>query len=57
MNPEKKLKVIGYVALGIMLLNILFFSLTLYSWLVFLIVLAVGYLFVKFGLPRIKEKL
>jgi len=57
MNPEKKLRIIGYVALGIMLLNILLFSLTIYNWLVFLIILAIGYIFVKFGLPKIKEKL
>jgi hypothetical protein len=57
MKKEQKLKLIGYVAVGIVLLNILLFALTVYSWVVFLVILALGYIFVKWGLPKLKEKL
>jgi hypothetical protein len=51
---EKQLKWVGYVAAGIMLLNFLLFIFTYINWLTFVVVLAVGYLFVKYGLPRLK---
>ena len=51
---KKELKIVGYVAAGVMLLNFLLFIFTYINWLTFVIVLGLGYIFVKYGLPRLK---
>lgn len=51
----RSLKLIGYVVLGVMLLNLVLFALRIINWMVFWGVIILGALFVYFGLPRLKK--
>tara|TARA_Y100000031_G_C8166469_1_gene359600 strand:+ start:489 stop:659 length:171 start_codon:yes stop_codon:yes gene_type:complete len=53
---EKQIKLIGIIAVIIVILNLVLFSFTVISWQVFLVVLALAFIFVKWGLPRLKTK-
>jgi len=50
----KMKKIISIIVLIIVLLNFFLFIFTVISWIIFLGVLGLAYLFVKFGLPRMK---
>tara|TARA_Y100000310_G_scaffold181692_1_gene181699 strand:+ start:148 stop:312 length:165 start_codon:yes stop_codon:yes gene_type:complete len=52
---QKQIKIVGIVAVIIVLLNLVLFSFTVISWQVFLVVLVFGYVFVKWGLPKLKN--
>ena len=49
------LKIIGVLAIALILLNFVLFVFTLIPWQVFLFVLALGVAFVYWGLPRLKK--
>lgn len=55
MNKEVKLKIVGFFVLAIMVLNLILFAFRIIDWIVFLAVLALGFLFVKKGLPWLKN--
>lgn len=52
---SKQLKVLGYVVIGLMVLNLVLFAFTVINWVMFLVILALGYVFVKWGLPRLRK--
>jgi len=52
---EKNLKKVGYIAVAIVIINFLLFIFTKISWQVFLIILAIAYVFNKFMLPKLKN--
>ncbi len=52
---QKQLKQVGFLAIAIVIINFFLFIFTIINWTIFLIVLALGYAFVKFGLPRLKS--
>ncbi|MBS3123732.1 hypothetical protein J4437_03780 [Candidatus Woesearchaeota archaeon] len=52
---SKHLKIIGYVVLAILVLNMILFGMGLVNGLVFWLVIALGAIFVYFGLPKMKE--
>ena len=52
---EKQIRIIGIIAVVIVILNLVLFSFTVISWQVFAIVLLAAFIFVKWGLPRIKS--
>ena len=54
MDP-KNLKVIGYVLIVIMVMNIILFSFRIIGWQIFLVILAGGVLFVYVILPKLKK--
>lgn len=54
MDP-KNLKILGYVVLGIMLLNMFLYALRKINGIVFWVVIAAGASFVYWGLPRLRE--
>jgi hypothetical protein len=51
----QQIKIIGYFAIAIVILNLVLFAFTVIKWPVFLTVLALAYIFVKFGLPKLKK--
>ena len=51
---QKQIKIIGIIAVLIVILNLFLFSFTVISWQFFLVVLLLAFIFVKWGLPRIK---
>jgi len=52
---KKQIKVIGIIAVVIVVLNLFLFSFTVISWQIFLVILVLGYVFLKLGLPRLKK--
>ncbi|MBT5740097.1 hypothetical protein HOI26_03270 [Candidatus Woesearchaeota archaeon] len=50
------LKLIGYVVLLLVILNLILFAFVVTNWIVFWIVIAIAFIFVKWGLPKLKEK-
>ena len=56
MKKEVRLKLVGGFVLVIVVLNLILFAFRVIDWIVFLIILASGFLFVKKGLPWLKEK-
>jgi hypothetical protein len=50
----KQLKLIGYFVLVILVLNIVLFAFTIINWLTFWIIIALGAIFIKFVLPKMK---
>ena len=53
---QKQIKIVGYVVLAILVLNILLFAFVMINWVVFWSVLGAGFIFVKWILPRLKDK-
>ena len=51
----KKIKLIGYLVLFILILNLVFFAFVMINWVVFWSVLILAFIFVKWGLPKLKE--
>lgn len=56
MRKEVRLKLVGGFVLVIMVLNLILFAFRVIDWIVFLIILALGFLFAKKVLPWLKEK-
>ena len=52
---EKQIKIIGIIAVIIVVLNLFLFSFTVISWQVFLVILLLAFIFVKWGLPKLKN--
>jgi hypothetical protein len=52
---KKNLKKIGYIAMSIMVLNIILFAFTVINATVFWIVIILGAIFTYFILPKLKE--
>ena len=50
-----RLKVIGVVAVVVMVLNLVLFAFTIIPWQIFLFVVALGAGFAYWGLPRLKK--
>ncbi|MBT4539731.1 hypothetical protein HOC32_05575 [Candidatus Woesearchaeota archaeon] len=50
------LKLIGYIVLLLVILNLILFAFVVTNWIVFWIVIAIAFIFVKWGLPKLKEK-
>ncbi|MBT4650982.1 hypothetical protein HOC13_00480 [Candidatus Woesearchaeota archaeon] len=55
MNNEQKLKLVGFLVIFIVVVNLILFVFTIINWTVFLVVLGAGYAFNKWGLPKLKE--
>jgi len=52
---EKNLKLVGYIAVAVVLINFLLFIFTVISWQIFLVILIIAYVFNKFALPKLKD--
>ncbi|MEW5896690.1 MAG: hypothetical protein AB1668_03295 [Nanoarchaeota archaeon] len=52
---KRNLKIIGFVVLGILILNLVLFALRIINALVFWVVIAFGAVFVWLILPKMKE--
>tara|TARA_Y100000310_G_C20058729_1_gene523961 strand:- start:352 stop:516 length:165 start_codon:yes stop_codon:yes gene_type:complete len=52
---QKNLKLIGYFVALILILNIVLFAFVVTNWIVFWTVLAAGFVFVKWVLPKLKD--
>ena len=57
MNKQQKLKMIGYLVLGILVLNLILFAFLIINWMVFWGTIVIGALFVWKGLPILREKI
>ena len=51
---QKNLKLIGYIAVVVVVINFLLFIFTVISWEIFLVILILAYIFNKLILPKIK---
>jgi len=54
MNP-KQIKILGTVVLIILVLNLILFAFVITNWIVFWLVLILGFIFVKLVLPKLKK--
>lgn len=52
---EKTIKIIGLAVLVVVVLNLILFAFVVTNWLVFWLVLAFAFFFVKWVLPRMKK--
>ncbi|MBI2151394.1 hypothetical protein HYU21_01560 [Candidatus Woesearchaeota archaeon] len=50
----KNLKIIGYVVLAILVLNMILFGMGLINWIIFWLVIASGAVLVYWGLPKMR---
>lgn len=55
MKKEKTIKRVGLLVLAILLLNLILFAIGIINDLIFWGIIILGFLFVKFGLPRMKK--
>ena len=57
MESSKKIKIIGYIFLIILLLNLVLFAMQIISQMYFWIIIVVGAWFVYYGLPKLKKRM
>ena len=53
---EKTIKIVGLAVLVVVILNLILFAFVVTNWLVFWLVLAFAFFFVKWVLPRMKRR-
>ena len=52
-----KLKILGYILVVILILNVFLFAFRIINWIVFWIIIALGAVFVYFILPKLKKNI
>lgn len=52
---QKQIKIIGYIVLVILLLNLILFAFVITNWIVFWGILVLGFIFIKVVLPKLKK--
>lgn len=57
MNPELKLKLIGYFLTVLLIANLLLFSFTIINWKIFLLVLTIVGSISYWGVPWLRKRL
>lgn len=57
MKKEEKLKLLGYVLVLVVVLNLVLFAFRVIDWKVFLVVLGLGFIFSKWGLGWLRERI